>query len=175
VAEITEQYMAYIHTMQEIELNIASEYLVMAATLIAMKSATLLPAQEALEEDSEYEEDPRDALIARLVEYRKYKEAANTLKERELEENQIFTRTPYAFSEEIEKPAVPQGELSIFAMIDAMEELMKRKSWERQLQTTIDKLEISIDERMNEVMTLVERQRSKLSFEQLFPYANKTH
>jgi len=175
VAEITEQYMAYIHAMQEIELNIASEYLVMAATLIAMKSATLLPTQVMDDHDEEYEEDPREQLIARLVEYRKYKEAATTLKEKELEENQIYTRHPFSFSENMEKVPVTRGELSIFTMIDAMENILKRKSWNQPLETTIDKMEISIDERMNEVMDLIKEKKSIISFDQLFPYPNKTH
>src|SRR5699024_3957436 len=85
VADITEQYMDYVKAMQRIELNIASEYLVMAASLLEIKSAMLLPKKEVAVED-EYEEDPREALINRLVEYRKYKLAAEELKDKELEE-----------------------------------------------------------------------------------------
>ena len=81
MAAITEQYLIYIHTMKELELDIASEYLVMAATLLAIKSKMLLPKhEEELEEDFEYEEDPRDDLVEKLIEYRKYKEAAQELK-----------------------------------------------------------------------------------------------
>src|SRR5699024_467882 len=75
VAEITNQYMHYIHTMQQINLNIASEYLVMAASLLEMKSAMLLPKM-TLEYEDEYEEDPREELMSRLIEYRNSKEAA---------------------------------------------------------------------------------------------------
>ena len=71
MAEITKQYMDYIHTMQKLELNIASEYLVMAATLVAIKSQMLLPNQEMIDEIDEYTEDPREELIGRLIEYRK--------------------------------------------------------------------------------------------------------
>src|SRR5699024_1573763 len=113
--------------------------------------------------DEEYEEDPREQLIARLVEYRKYKEAATTLKEKELEENQIYTRHPFSFSENMEKVPVTRGELSIFTMIDAMENILKRKSWNQPLETTIDKMEISIDERMNEVMGLIKEKKSIIS------------
>lgn len=175
VAEITEQYMAYIHTMQEIELNVASEYLVMAATLLAMKSATLLPKQHEIDHEDEYEEDPKEQLIARLIEYRKYKEAAATLKEKELEENQIYTRVPFEFPEDMEKAPVTRGELSIFTMIDAMEQVIKRQTWNRPLQTTIDKMELSIEERMEEVLQLVESTQSYIAFDELFPYGNRTH
>src|SRR5699024_7646209 len=70
----------------------ASEYLVMAATLLEMKSSMLLPNQTIEDPEEEWEEDPRDQLLEKLLEYRKYKEAAEHLKERELEENQINIR-----------------------------------------------------------------------------------
>src|SRR5690606_27811042 len=88
VAQITAQYMEYIHAMQELELNIASEYLVIAATLLEIKSKMLLPKQE-VSLDDEYEEDPREELMNRLIEYRKFKDAATHLKGREMEQSQI--------------------------------------------------------------------------------------
>src|SRR5690625_5406811 len=72
--------------MKELELNIASEYLVMAATLLAIKSQMLLPKQEVDEDVDEYEEDPREELIRRLIEYRKFKESAEHLKKKERSE-----------------------------------------------------------------------------------------
>ena len=83
VARITDQYLHYIHTMNDLELDIASEYLVMAATLLAIKSKMLLPKESTeLFEDEwsmDAEDDPRDELMYQLIEYRKYKEAAETL------------------------------------------------------------------------------------------------
>lgn len=97
VAQITEQYMAYIHAMQELELDIASEYLVMAATLLAIKSKMLLPAPEEEDDgDMEFDEvdDPREELMQRLLEYKKFKEAARELKRREEERALLFTKPP---------------------------------------------------------------------------------
>lgn len=96
VAEITEQYLDYIHTMKELELDVASEYLVMASTLLAIKSKMLLPKQEPSEPDEDYtvEEDPREQLVERLLEYKKYKEAAGTFKRLEAYRNEIFTKPP---------------------------------------------------------------------------------
>ena len=82
VAKITEQYLNYIESMERLNLNIDSEYLVMAAELIEMKSRQLLPNEESLEND-EYEEDPRESLINRLLEYQKYKELSLELKDME--------------------------------------------------------------------------------------------
>lgn len=174
VATITEQYIRYIKTMQQIELNIASEYLVMAATLIEIKSAMLLP-KKVVDIEDEYEEDPREQLIARLIEYRKYKEAAGSLQEIELEENQIFTRTPVQFEEFLEKTPVVRGDISIFDMIDALDHVFERKSWTKPLETTINRVEVSIEQRMDEIIVEVNETAGKINFINLFPYPNKTH
>lgn len=174
VAEITEQYMNYIHAMQTIELNIASEYLVMAATLLEMKSAMLLPKKQVIHED-EYEEDPREQLMNRLIEYRKYKEAAENLKQQELNENEIFTRPPVHFDEFITTSPVVQGDLSIFDMLHALQKVFKRKSWNEPLETTVNRVEISIEQRMEEIIQLVEDIEQPVLFENLFPFKTKSH
>ncbi|EAE4545807.1 segregation/condensation protein A, partial [Listeria monocytogenes] len=96
MAEITDQYMEFVHTMQEMELDVASEYLVMAATLLAIKSKMLLPKQELeIDYDTlEEEEDPRDALVEKLMEYKRFKEAAKELKEKEAERSFYFSKPP---------------------------------------------------------------------------------
>src|SRR5699024_491125 len=83
VADITDQYMHYIHAMQQIELDIASEYLVMAATLLEMKSSMILPNQTIEDPEEEREEDQRDQLMEKLIEYKKYKEKAENVKKKE--------------------------------------------------------------------------------------------
>lgn len=174
VSKITDQYMRYINAMKQIELNIASEYLVMAATLIAIKSATLLPKKEILYDD-EYVEDPREDLINRLIEYQKYKEVAGSLQERESEENQIFTRTPVQFDEFLIESPVVRGELSVFDMLDALDHVMERKEWRRPLNTTINHMEISVEERMREILAEISLVNVRVAFENLFPYPNKAH
>src|SRR5690625_1830492 len=143
VAEITSQYIEFIRTMEKIELNIASEYLVMAATLLEIKSAMLLPKKEVSLED-EYEEDPRDQLIKRLIEYSKYKEAAEQLQKKELEENEIYTRPPTNFDELMEEAKHVRGDVSIYDMLNAVEKMLQRKEWNRPLETTVHREDISI-------------------------------
>ncbi len=95
IAEITEQYMVYIRSMQELDLELAGEYIVMAATLMSIKSRTLLPKLEVdLSEIGEYDDeiDPRDQLVAQLLEYRKYKYAATLLKDKEVERGKHYTK-----------------------------------------------------------------------------------
>ncbi|TCT25628.1 condensin subunit ScpA [Melghiribacillus thermohalophilus] len=178
VAEITEQYMAYIRTMQHLELNIASEYLVMAATLLAIKSQMLLPNQE-LDAEDEYseEEDPREELMRRLIEYRKYKEAAGQLKEREKEANRIYTRPPANLEQYVSGEVHLQnhGDVSLFDMIGALQKLFQRKKWEQPLETRIHKQDIPIQDRMVQIMEQVRKTEGGIYFSSLFPYPDRSH
>lgn len=175
VAEITEQYMDYIQTMQHLELNIASEYLVMAATLLEIKSKMLLPAQENTEDFDEYEEDPREELMERLIEYRKYKEAAEDLKDKERDDNQIFTRPPVIFKDLDTKVPIVEGDLSIYDMLGALNKMFKRKQWNEPQDSRITRIEIPIEQRMEEVIAVVKASKTGIAFDQLFSYRSRSH
>ncbi|MFD2630733.1 segregation/condensation protein A [Oceanobacillus kapialis] len=176
VAQITEQYMQYIHTMQKLDLNIASEYLVMAATLVAIKSQMLLPKQEIDEELDDYVEDPREELMQRLIEYRKYKDAAEKLKEKEDDSSQLFTRSPIVFRELKQSPTkVVQGDLTIYDMLGALGKMMERKKWKEPLETKVQRAEIPIEQRMEEVIELVRKRQNGIYFDELFTYQSRTH
>ncbi|ASN05469.1 segregation/condensation protein A [Virgibacillus necropolis] len=175
VATITEQYMQYIHTLQRLELNIASEYLVMAATLIALKSQMLLPNNEPIDEENEaYMEDPRAELMHRLIEYRKYKEVAETLKEKEIESNEIYTREPIIFNHLDSQPML-NDDTSIYDMLGALNKLFERKRWSEPLDTKIKKVDIPIGQRMTEVLNAVKKSKRGISFYDLFVYQSRTH
>ena len=111
IAEITEQYMSYIHTMRKLDLEIAGEFIVMAATLMSIKSKMLLPQEIVeLDEDSEYEAiDPREALVQQLLDYKKFKYVATVLKELETERGDYFTKevTDLSMYEQESKPLEP--------------------------------------------------------------------
>jgi segregation and condensation protein A len=92
IAEITEQYLAYLKQMEEVDLEIASEFLVMAATLLQIKSRMLLPKKKA--EDDMVEEDPRDELVARLLEYKRYQEVSRALSDMAEARRLFFGRSP---------------------------------------------------------------------------------
>lgn len=174
VAEITTQYLNFVHTMQHLELNIASEYLVMAATLISIKSQMLLPKQQITDEIDAYEEDPREELMQRLIEYQKFKKAANSLEEREAESNQIFTRSPSVFEEVPENEPVVRGDISIYDMIGALNNLFKRKEWDRPLDTKITRMEIPLEQRMADLLNVVRHSKQGIAFEDLFSYRSKS-
>lgn len=175
VAEITEQYTDYIHTMQQLELNVASEYLVMAATLLVIKSQMLLPKQEVAQDIDEYEEDPRAELMERLIKYRQYKEAAEKLKDKEENAVHTYTRAPVVFDDISPHAPVARGDLSIYDMISALNKMFERKSWDQPLDTKITKIEIPIEHRMKEVLHIVKKNKQGVSFDQLFPYQSRSH
>ncbi|AYA76888.1 segregation/condensation protein A [Bacillus sp. Y1] len=180
VAQITEQYLLYIHTMKELQLDVASEYLVMAATLLAIKSKMLLPKhEEELEADMEfgYEEDPREELIEKLMEYKKYKEAADDLKALEQERGLMFTKPPsdlsdYSKEEEIDRRHL---DVSLYDMLGAFQKLLRRKRLQKPLSTKIARQEIPIEKRMDEIMGKLRIVKGRISFYDLFPIQEKDH
>jgi len=162
--------------MQELELDVASEYLVMAATLVQIKSKMLLPSiQDDVEDDLLYdpnEEDPREELMNRLIEYRKYKEAARDLEQLEGNRSHLHMKHATDISHFIPKQ-IPLSDrlspLSIYDMVQAYQTLLKRKRLEAPLERTVKAQEYSIEERMNEIMLQLSNKKGKHNFFDLFP------
>lgn len=131
VAQITDQYLEYIHTMKELQLDIAGDYIVMAATLLAIKSRTLLP-KKIVEEDllvEDYEgEDPREELVEQLVAYKQFKEVAVDLKDKEKERQQLFTKAPLPLIEEVALPETEEERVSMADLLGAFHKMMRRKN-----------------------------------------------
>ncbi|MEW9049771.1 MAG: segregation/condensation protein A [Neobacillus sp.] len=181
VAQITEQYLFYIKTMTELKLDVASEFLVMAATLLAIKSKMLLPKHEEevneLDQELTFEEDPRDELVERLIEYRKYKEAAHDLKSMEEERGLMFTKPPSDLSDFAKENLPEKSELNItlYDMLAAFQKLLRRKKLQRPLATKIARQEVSIETRMTEIMDELRLIKGKRNFNDLFPYPAKEH
>ncbi len=180
VSKITDQYLLYIQTMNELELDVASEYLVMAATLIAIKSKMLLPnpvIEDENEENYEPEIDPLEELVQQLIEYKRYKEVAQDLQGLESERMLLFTKAPDDLSEFTkDTPAVPENDgLSIYDMLAAFQKLMRRQKLQKPLQTRIARQEISVDKRMDEVVDFLRGKRGRVLFTSLFGADNKDH
>lgn len=173
VSTITEQYMHYIHRMQTLELTVASEYLVMAATLIELKSQMLLPKQTIPENDEEYMEDPREELMQRLITYRKYKEAAEQFQEQDT--HPTFTRAPVVVEKTKESMPLQVGSVTIYDMMSALDKMFERKKWDRPLDTTVTRSEIPIEQRMDEIYQLLLVEKKGLNFESLFTVHSKPH
>ncbi len=163
IAFVTERYVEYMRVMETLNLDIAAEYLVMAATLAHIKSKSLLP--KAPEEEEDLEEDgidPREDLIRRLLAYQKYKNAAEELGSRGVAGRDVFPRGIPA--PKAEGPA-PLADVSVFKLIDVFQKILERH--EGKLAFEIDAEQITIQERMGQITEMVQ-QRERLPFEELF-------
>jgi segregation and condensation protein A len=143
---ITAQYLEYMDAFQVLDLDVAGEFVVMAANLIYLKSRSLLPVSVQPPEEEAEEEDPRWELVRQLLEYKKFKDAAAQLQQRELARERIFPRVP-------EKPDAvaerPLGEVSVFDLIGAFNGILKRLNQKEDLReifeerfTVSDKIEL---------------------------------
>ena len=172
VEEITEQYLGYIKEAEELNLDIASEYLTLAAELIEIKSSSLLPKKEIIED--EYEEDPRKRLIQRLIEYQKYKEVIPTLKEMEEERKNYFSKSPNNLKEFQDDTNINYGDLNLDILMNAFQKFLERKQEEKPLNTKITKKEYSISVRSREIKDVLIRKK-KVSFDELFEIVTKDY
>jgi segregation and condensation protein A len=123
IAHITQQYLGYLELMRILDLEVAGDFLVMAATLMRIKVKMLLPLPGAGADDAD-EGDPREELVQRLIEYRQFKEAAGTLKERESERRLLHERGMVPGDDEM--GPLPLATASLFDLIDALNRVMSR-------------------------------------------------
>jgi segregation and condensation protein A len=164
IATITEQYLATVELMQDLSLDVAGEFLVMAATLIHIKSRMLLPASEDAEEDEE-SADPRAELARRLLEYQRFKDAAAQLEQREVLTRDVFVRCG-ARNEEIPLPGF--REVSVFELLTALRRVLERFPNDSVHEVTLEK--ITVREKMTLVLDTL-RARGRVLFEALFSEA----
>lgn len=127
IARITEQYLKYIEILKELDIDLAGDFLVMAATLMEIKSAMLLPATDPQEETAEGTEDPRANLIRQLLEYKRYKDAANRLCDAAEERNLRYTRPDSILSgiQSSEEPQLDLDQVSIWTLLEAFDHILK--------------------------------------------------
>jgi segregation and condensation protein A len=160
---VTHKYVEYITLMQELNIDLASEYLVMAATLAHIKSKMLLPTPPAdQEEEPEADLDPRAELVRRLLEYQKYKRAAEQLGERSVLGRDVFVRGIPAPS--VDGPA-PLAPLSLFKLLDAFQTVLSRAKTTVDHQINFERF--SISDRINQLVDIL-RDKRKILFEELF-------
>ncbi len=178
IAFVTEKYLEYLAVMQLMELDVASEYLVMAATLAHIKSKSLLPAPPPGQEDEavlEDEEDPREALIRRLLEYQKYKQAAADLAGRDLAGRDVFLRgaagatlgqTTPGPSGEGDAPGLPPlAEIPLFAIVEAFQRVLERSRVKLSHEVVAER--VSLSDRIGELADLL-KVRRRVVFDELF-------
>ncbi|MFC1675004.1 segregation and condensation protein A [Candidatus Omnitrophota bacterium] len=161
IAKVTEQYLKYMELMQLLDVNIAGEFLVMAATLMQIKSKMLLPAE--VEEEAGEEGDPRQELIRRLLEYEKFKEIADDLRKREVDQKEVFKRPG---PEKIEVPTEDvYFEASIFDLINAFSKVLK--DIPKDVFYEVIKDEFTLDQKIHDILHLL-LEHSAVALSELF-------
>lgn len=173
ISEITKEYLNYIQEMTEMNLDIASEYLVMAAELIEMKSRKLLPNKKD-EEETEDEENPEEELKRRLIEYKKYKESTEVF--RSLEENRAnyYTKAPESLKQYSSEKLENDGSIGIFDLLDAFQKLLERQEYNKPKNTKITRKELSVKERDAKIRDIL-KVHKKLNFIELFDDFSKPY
>jgi segregation and condensation protein A len=161
ISVITSQYLEYIEIMKELNLEIAGDFLVMAATLIQIKSRMLLPPDE--EAAAEEQEDPRLDLVQRLLDYQKYKEAASDLRTKEEEWMRIFHKEPLAEEGE-EEGELYLFDLSLFDLLDAFKKILDKAPPEI---VSITRETLTVKDRISMIMEIIEGKEA-VRFEDLF-------
>ena len=163
IVVVTKQYLDYIDLMQELNLDVAGDFLVMAATLIHIKSRTLLPRTDPTQEDPD--EDPREALMRRLLEHQKYKAAAELLHERETLRSAQWTRPDGPITEIAGEAPEPEVEVDLFSLISAFRAVVERAKHRPKVYLPAE--QIPIEDRIEQLMTRLSETEA-CGFEDLF-------
>ena len=170
IEEISKQYLDYIQAMKELNLDVASEYLVMASELMVIKSMLLLPQTKL--EDEDYEEDPREQLIQRLIEYKQYKELVDDFKTLEEERKKTFSKESSDLQQyKRDNDEIDLGDTTLDDLILAFQKFLERKQLDKPLNTTITKKEYSIQQRSREIKDFL-KVKKNIEFSELFPQYN---
>lgn len=172
IEEITKQYIDYINSMEALNIEVASEYLVMASELIEIKSRLLLP-KEKLEDDSEEEIDPREELARRLLEYDAYKKLSSLLEEKNEVRSFIYTKVPESSSNYIEETNY-NGEGNIDDLVEAFKLYLNRKKKNKPLKRKVAINEVSVSSRCIEIRNVLKKKK-KVSFFSLFESDEKEY
>lgn len=166
IATITDQYIAYLDLMRDLNLDIAGEFLVMAATLTLIKSRMLLPQEEGAGDEDE-EADPRADLVRQLLEYQRFRETAQQLGERPRLHRDVFVRdASWEDVEPADESGPPQIRADIWDLLEAFRTVLQRARPEAVHEVAIER--ISLRERVQSVLQTLGRKRT-VEFESLFP------
>ena len=172
IESITKQYVDFLEQQEKMNLEVSSEYLVLAAELIEIKSKMLIPNNKIEEEAPE--EDPREELVNRLLEYQAYKDITKVLQEKELIRKDIYTKLPENIHNYLEETKEIHSDVTLDDLIEAFQKYYQRKIDSRPLKTKVTVNEISVSSRRYEIKSLLKKKK-KVSFFELFPIVTKEY
>ena len=170
INQITKQYLDYIHKMEELNINVAASYLVMAAELMEIKSKSLLPYEEETQDEDE-EIVSRENLINKLIEYQKYKDMISTFKNMEENRQNIYVKAPERISNYIDSSITNTNDTSVDDLVEAFKKFLERVDREKPISTKITTKEYSIKERKKNIRNLL-KEKKKVLFTELFEEKN---
>ena len=173
INEITTQYLDYIQKQEELNIDVSSEYLVMAATLMEIKSKSLLPSEKKQEEEIDEEEISRESLIQKLVDYQRYKEITKDFKELELNRKNIYTKAPSKLNEMLDTKFVNDTDTTVDDLLKAFTLFLERKNMEKPITTKITSKEYSVRKRKSDIKSYL-LTKGKAEFSELFTIHSKS-
>lgn len=172
---IIEKYLEYISKMQDLNIDVASEFLVMASTLVHLKSKMLIGSTEEVpEEENEYEINTEEELKTRILEYEKYKNMTEVFKELEEKRGNFFTKEPVSLKEYTDKTLANDGSVTLEDLVNALLQYQERLNEQKPIHTKITKKELSVEDRM---MSIKDKLKSikKINFLDLFEEVTKEY
>lgn len=173
IESITKQYLEFINVSKNLSMDVASEYLVMAAELIHLKSRLLLNKKDE-EENNEYELNSEEDLRDKLLEYERVKEVTNSFKELENKRSEFYTKLPSDLSEYKGEDTVLSGDVELSDLIEAFEFFLARQKLNKPLNTKITKKELSVSDRTIEIRSILKREK-RCEFTSLFKEVTKPY
>lgn len=171
IIKLANQYLEYIESMNDLNLTIASEYLVLASELMYLKSKCLLPKEE--ENDDEYEE-VKENLVNRLLEYKQYKEVTSAFKNLEEERKELFTKVPSSLKEYKDNDIKLSNDVTLNDLLKAFQNFLERKKYKEPMITKVTTKEFSVEERTRDIKNIL-RNRKKVEFFELFEEFSKPY
>ena len=174
ISDITNKYLEYIEKMTEMNLDIASEYLVMASELVEIKSRKLLPTIFKEDEEEVVEEDPEEELKRRLEEYKKYKESTEVFRDLEKNRSAYYTKAPEILKNYSDDTLENDGSVGVMDLLDAFQKLLERQNFNKPLNTKIARKELSVKERVAKIRDIL-KEKKKINFVELFDDFSKPY
>lgn len=169
---IADQYMNFLKEQEKMNLEVSSEYLVLASELLEIKSKLLIPNNKL--EEAEEEVDPREDLINRLLEYEAYKNITKVLQEKELLRKDIYTKYPENINNYIPENKEIHSDVSLDDLIQAFQKYYQRKLDNKPLNTKVTLKEISVSSRRSDIKRVLKK-KGKVSFFELFPVSSREY
>lgn len=174
ISEIIEEYITFIHSLEEKNINVASEYLVMSAELIHLKSRKLINKEEEQNEEDEFGITSEEDLRNKILEYEKYKKVTKDFKELEEKRSEVFTKLPESLKEYVEDTSLAPGQVTIEDLMNAILLFQERQKLEKPLNTKITKRELTVEERTKDIRNILTKKK-KVNFLDLFEIATKEY